>query len=60
MNEHIKVKTRFSKEIKTEVVNAIVNGDLWLEEAMIKYNVRDRRTVVTWLRKYLRDRYKHA
>ncbi len=58
MSEHIKVKVRFSKEVKKEVVDAIVNGDLWLEEAMIKYNVSDRRTVIAWLRKYLRDKYK--
>jgi len=50
-----KVKTRFTKEVKIQVVNAIVNGELWLEEAMVKYNIPDRRTVITWLRKYLRN-----
>jgi len=54
MNENNKVRPRFTKEVKTDVINAIVNGELWLEEAMAKYNVQDRRTVIIWLRKYLR------
>ncbi|MCS4163978.1 MULTISPECIES: hypothetical protein [Sphingobacterium] len=60
MNENNKVRPRFTKEVKTDVINAIVNGELWLEEAMAKYNVQDRRTVIIWLRKYLRDRCKLA
>jgi len=55
MNENNKARPRFTKEVKTDVINAIVNGELWLEEAMEKYNVQDRRTVIIWLRKYLRD-----
>lgn len=55
MEEFNKFKTRYTKEIKKEVVNAIVNGELWLEEAMKKYNIQDRRVVVTWLRKHLRE-----
>ena len=60
MNENNKTRTRFTKEVKTDVVNAIVHGELWLEEAMTKYNIQDRRTVIIWLRKYLRDRCKLA
>ena len=56
MNENNKVRPRFTKEVKTDVINAIVNGELWLEEAMAKYNVQDRRTVIIWLRKYLRKK----
>ncbi|MDR2274051.1 MAG: hypothetical protein LBF27_24305 [Sphingobacterium sp.] len=55
MEEFNKFKTRYTKEIKKEVVNAIVNGELWLEEAMKKYNIQDRRVVVAWLRKHLRE-----
>ncbi|WP_313264093.1 hypothetical protein [Sphingobacterium sp.] len=56
MNENNKTRSRFTKEVKTDVVNAIVHGELWLEEAMKKYNIQDRRTVITWLRKYLRNK----
>ena len=56
MNENNKVRPRFTKEVKTDVINAIVNGELWLEEATAKYNVQDRRTVIIWLRKYLRKK----
>lgn len=56
MNENNKTRSRFTKEVKTDVVNAIVRGELWLEEALIKYNIQDRRTVITWLRKYLRNK----
>lgn len=47
--------TRYSKKIKELVVHAIVNGELWLEEAMEIYNINDRRTVIDWLRKYQRQ-----
>jgi len=50
---------RYSRETKEKVVNAIVKGELWLEEAMIKYNVHDRRSVIDWLRKYQREQKKN-
>lgn len=54
MDKHNKVKTRYTKAIKMEVVNAIVTGELWVEEAMVKYNIEDRKLVITWLRRYQR------
>ncbi|RKE57058.1 hypothetical protein [Sphingobacterium detergens] len=55
MDEHSKVKARYTKKIKIDVVNAIINGELWIEEAMSKYNIQDRRVVIAWLRKHLRE-----
>lgn len=49
-------KARYSKEVKELVVKAIITGELWLEEAMIKYNVHDKRTVVSWIKKYLANK----
>ncbi|MEZ0450802.1 hypothetical protein ACR78Z_17895 [Sphingobacterium thalpophilum] len=49
---------RFSKERKELVVLSIINGELFLEEAMEKYDIQERRTVITWLRKHLREKAK--
>lgn len=46
---------RYPKEIKDTVVGAIINGELFLEEAMRKYGVEDRHSVISWLRKYVRN-----
>ena len=44
-----------SEEIRLLVVQAIVAGDLFLEEAMAKYRIKDREKVVAWLRKYRKE-----
>ncbi|WP_223580269.1 hypothetical protein [Sphingobacterium sp. GVS05A] len=44
---------RFSKENKEFIVLSILKGELFLEEAMKKYNIFDRRTIITWLRKHV-------
>jgi hypothetical protein len=44
---------RFSKENKEFIVLSILEGELFLEEAMKKYNIFDRRTIITWLRKHV-------
>ncbi|MDF2514918.1 MAG: hypothetical protein K0R59_214 [Sphingobacterium sp.] len=49
---------RYSRLTKENVVNAIVNGELWLEEAMHKYAVHEREIVIKWLRKYQREKKK--
>jgi hypothetical protein len=41
------------KEIQMEAVKAIVAGDLLLEEAMDKYNVKDKRTMLAWIKKIM-------
>lgn len=51
---------RYSKTTKQDVVNAIVMGELWLEEAMVKYGVSDRKKIITWLRKYRREKMKQV
>lgn len=51
-----KIRVRYPKETKEKVVNAIVNGELWIEEAMTQFQVKNRRTVVAWLRKHISDR----
>lgn len=46
---------RYSKEHKALIVLSIVRGELLLEEAMEKYSIHDRRTIITWLRKHVRN-----
>lgn len=41
------------KEIQIEAVKAIISGELLLEEAMDKYNVKDRRTMLAWVKKMM-------
>ena len=40
------------EEIKLQAVQAILDGELLLEEAMEKYQVKDKRTLRSWLNKY--------
>lgn len=49
-----KTRHRYSRQTKEDVVHAIVNGELWLHEALEKYKIHDSRTVISWLRKYVR------
>lgn len=49
---------RYSKELKEKVVNAIVTGELLLVEAMEKYDVPIRATVVAWLKRYCLEQEK--
>lgn len=53
-----KIGTHYSREIKEKVVKSIVNGELWIEEAMAQFEIKDRRTVVAWLRKYVQEKSK--
>ncbi|PRD44544.1 hypothetical protein [Sphingobacterium haloxyli] len=39
------------QEIQIEAVKAIISGELLLEEAMRKYNVKDKRTMLAWVQK---------
>ncbi|PRD49372.1 hypothetical protein [Sphingobacterium haloxyli] len=39
------------QELQIEAVTAIITGELLLEEAMIKYNVKDKRTMTAWIKK---------
>lgn len=47
---------RYSKELKGVVVSAIINGELLLEEAMLKYEIEDRKKIIDWLRIYVRGK----
>ena len=38
-------------EVQLEVTKAIISGELLLEEAMLKYGIKDKRTIQSWLRK---------
>ncbi|WP_433902721.1 hypothetical protein [Sphingobacterium puteale] len=51
---------RYAKENKELIVLSIVKGELFLEEAMEKYNITDRRTIIAWLRKHVRSRSKNV
>ncbi|MBD1424511.1 hypothetical protein [Sphingobacterium arenae] len=39
------------QELQIEAVKAIVSGELLLEEAMVTYNVKDKRTMLAWIKK---------
>lgn len=39
------------REIQIEAVKAIISGELLLEEAMDKYGVKDKRTMLAWIKK---------
>lgn len=39
------------REIQLEAVKAILSGELLIEEAMVKYNVKDKRTISSWVKK---------
>ncbi|NGM66625.1 hypothetical protein [Sphingobacterium sp. SGR-19] len=41
------------QELQIEAVTAIINGELLLGEAMVKYNVRDKRTILAWIKKIM-------
>ena len=45
----------YPEAVRLEVVREMVSGNLLLEEVMAKYGVKDRRTVVSWLKKYQRE-----
>ena len=38
-------------KIQMEVAHAIIAGDLFVEEAMLKYNIKSKRTVAAWVKK---------
>lgn len=42
---------KFKQELQIEAVKAILSGELLLEEAMVKYNVKDKRTMIAWIKK---------
>ena len=44
---------KYPESTKFEAVVSIVSGELYLEEAMSKYNIKDKRTVIMWMKKLL-------
>jgi hypothetical protein len=44
---------KYPESTKLEAVVSIVSGELYLEEAMSKYNIKDKRTVIMWMKKLL-------
>lgn len=46
------LRKHYPKEVREKVVLSIVKGELFIEEAMEKYNVPIRLTVISWLKKY--------
>lgn len=49
------ISNRYSKVTREAVVSSIVNGELWLEEAITKFGIHDREIVIKWLRRHVRD-----
>ncbi|WP_164108414.1 MULTISPECIES: hypothetical protein [Sphingobacterium] len=46
---------KYSKKIKKEVVSAIVNGELLIGEAVKKYNICTKATIVRWLKVHVAE-----
>jgi uncharacterized protein (DUF111 family) len=42
---------KYPESTKLEAVVSIVSGELYLEESMSKYNIKDKRTVIMWMKK---------
>lgn len=47
--------TRFDIHVKRKVVSEIVEGHLFVDEAMEKYDIKSKATIINWLRS--RDKY---
>lgn len=47
-----KKRNRVSKEVKLEIVYAILSGELFLEEAMAKYGIRNEISIINWIKEY--------
>lgn len=45
-------RNRVHKEIKLEIVHAILSGELFLEEAMVKYGIRNEISIINWIKEY--------
>lgn len=52
MNKTRSIRPRYSANTQRCVVDAILSGELLLEEAMAKYSILSKKTVVRWLKKY--------
>lgn len=50
--------TRYPKEIREQVVKAIVSGELLIDEAMEQYNVPIRMTAISWVKRYQQEKVK--
>ncbi|WP_312188182.1 hypothetical protein [Sphingobacterium sp.] len=44
---------KYPKDIKLEAVRSIVSGELFLEEVMLKYDIKNSITVIRWIRSLL-------
>jgi len=47
-----KYRDRHPEKIKKQVVESILSGVLLLEEAMSKYKILSKRTVIRWLKQH--------
>lgn len=43
---------KFDSELKLEVVRNMLQGDLLLEEAMEKYRVKSKLSIIRWIKEY--------
>lgn len=48
-------KIRYTKQVKEDAVRSIVDGKLFLEEVMLKYEISDRKLLIRWLRKFIKE-----
>lgn len=50
--KNLKTKTRYSQEMKMQVVNEVLSGEISLRTAARKYGIPDKCTVQAWLKLY--------
>jgi transposase-like protein len=49
---NVKKRNRVRKEVKLEIVYTILSGELFLEEAMAKYGIRNEISIINWIKEY--------
>lgn len=47
-----KKRNRVRKEVKLEIVYKILSGELFLEEAMARYGIRNEISIINWIKEY--------
>lgn len=53
--QNVRNTSKFDKNLKRKVVSEIVEGKLFVHEAMEKYYIRSKATVINWLK--AKDKY---
>lgn len=57
-NSGLQIMKRKPKEIKLEIVDAILRGELLVKEAMSLYGVKYEKTIINWIKSFVSERQK--